>query len=274
MRRKRPLKEFGLGGEMVRHLRRLLLFCGGGVACHEAAHFRHSCTARLPPSTKLRHERGVIYRSPPKAAFTEMMRSAERLDVGYEVVHRDHMRRTYPSRQGQCDGYIRKLNDEASAWDIAPMSGNNFDLERIKRVLAAATASDGEFTQRSLDKAAVVGRGTVNEILSGKNANPTVSILTKLAQGMGKDLSVFGLHPIPPSAGIRLPSEARLTVMMSALLKSVGISADLADEHADALAQRLPAALEQAGAVLARTRADRSSSSGERPRPPGTHNRD
>jgi transcriptional regulator with XRE-family HTH domain len=241
---------------------------------HELADPLDRGSTRLPAGANLRNERGVVDCCSAEAALAEMMRSAERLDVSYEVVHSVYMRRICPSRQAGCDGYIRKLNDEASAWDNALMSGTDFDLDRIKRVLAAATAAEGDFTQRSLDKAAEVGRGTVNEILSGKNANPTVSILTKLARGMGKDLSVFGLQPIAPSASIRLPSEDRLTVMMSGLLKSVGLPEDLADEHADALAQRLPAALEQAGAVLAKTRAGRSSKSGELPRPPATPDRD
>lgn len=240
---------------------------------HELANPLDGGATRLPAGADLRNERGVVDCCSSKAALTEMMRSAERLDVSYEVVHSVYMRRICPSRQGSYDGYIRKLNDDTFAWDTVSMSGTDFDLDRIKRVLAAATAADGDFTQRSLDKAAVVGRGTVNEILSGKNSNPTVSILTKLARGMGKDLSVFGLQSIAPTASLRLPSEDRLTVMMSGLLKSVGLPADLVDEHADALAQRLPAALEQAGAVLAKTRGDRSSKSGELPRPPATPDR-
>lgn len=70
-----------------------------------------------------------------------------------------------------------------------------FDLERIKAVLAEATAPEGPFTQRSLASRADLQRDTVGDIIRGRNKNPTINVLTSLAEAMGRDLSVFGIAP-------------------------------------------------------------------------------
>lgn len=70
-----------------------------------------------------------------------------------------------------------------------------FDLERIKAVLAEATAPDGPFSQRSLSARAELQRDAVGDIIRGRNKNPTINVLTSLAEAMGRDLSVFGIAP-------------------------------------------------------------------------------
>lgn len=69
----------------------------------------------------------------------------------------------------------------------------NFNIEMIQEVLRAATSPQGPFTQRSLSKKAHEGRDCVSDILKGRNANPTVKVLTNLAAALGSDLSIFGV---------------------------------------------------------------------------------
>ncbi|WP_370309262.1 hypothetical protein [Sphingobium abikonense] len=71
--------------------------------------------------------------------------------------------------------------------------GAQFDLEAIQRVLRDATSSNGRFSQRGLSKAAGEGRDCVGDILNGRNKNPTIKVLSNLAEAMGSDISVFGI---------------------------------------------------------------------------------
>jgi transcriptional regulator with XRE-family HTH domain len=157
------------------------------------ANLTDSRTSRLSSGAQLRHKRGIVYRGPPEAALAEMMRSAERLDVAYEVVHEHHMRRIYPSGQVSGDGFVRKLCRIGPSWDKAAMADPDFDIERIKDVLRKATGPGAEFSQRSLAKEAEEGRDTVGDILNGRNKNPTSKVLSNLARALGGDLSMFGL---------------------------------------------------------------------------------
>lgn len=121
------------------------------------------------------------------------MRSAERFDVAYEIVHGHDMRRIYPSSQESGDGFVRKLCRIGPSWDKADMADPDFDIERIKDVLRKATGPGAEFSQRSLAKEAEEGRDTVGDILNGRNKNPTSKVLSNLARALGGDLSMFGL---------------------------------------------------------------------------------
>jgi transcriptional regulator with XRE-family HTH domain len=70
-----------------------------------------------------------------------------------------------------------------------------YDL--IKRVLQEATGPGSGVSQRSLGRAAGLGVTVISDIISGKNTNPTIGTLAKIADAMGTDLSVFGLSPRP-----------------------------------------------------------------------------
>lgn len=84
-----------------------------------------------------------------------------------------------------------------------------FDLERIKAVLAEATAPEGRFSQRSLAARADLQRDAVGDIIRGRNKNPTINVLTSLAEALGRDLSVFGIAPgEQPSADAGLTRQA------------------------------------------------------------------
>jgi len=163
------------------------------MARHKIADFSDSCSTRLSPCAKLRYERRIVYRGTAKAAFAEMMRSAERLDVSYKVVHGVDMRRICPSGQEGSDGFIRKLCRIGPSWDTEGMADPEFDIERIKNVLRNATGPGAGFSQRSLAKEAEEGRDTVGDILNGRNKNPTTKVLSNLARALGGDLSMFGL---------------------------------------------------------------------------------
>lgn len=71
-----------------------------------------------------------------------------------------------------------------------------FDIEKIRDVLRRATTGPGaKWSRRSLSSAADEGRDCVSDIINGRNKNPTVKVLTNLAQAMNKDVSIFGLMP-------------------------------------------------------------------------------
>ena len=75
------------------------------------------------------------------------------------------------------------------------MSGFELDLERVKAVLVEATADQRAMSQRKLSRlvAGERGRDTVGDIIHGRNKNPTASLLARIAQQLGGDLSMFGL---------------------------------------------------------------------------------
>jgi transcriptional regulator with XRE-family HTH domain len=73
------------------------------------------------------------------------------------------------------------------------MPSETMDLERIRAVLAQATAPGAEFSQRSLSKAAGESRDCVGDIINGRNKNPTIKVLSNLATALQDDLSIFGL---------------------------------------------------------------------------------
>lgn len=120
------------------------------------------------------------------------MRAAKRFDVVEQVIHAATMRRTYPSGQANNDGYVRKLCRMPPSWDMLDMS-EQFDIEHIRKVLVDATGPNGAFSQRGLSKAAGEGRDCVGDIINGRNKNPTVKVLSSLADALGGDLSMFGV---------------------------------------------------------------------------------
>jgi transcriptional regulator with XRE-family HTH domain len=71
------------------------------------------------------------------------------------------------------------------------------NYELIRKVLADATGPNGAFSGRSLAREAGLGVTRISDILTGKNKNPTIGTLDKIARAMGTDLSVFGLSPRP-----------------------------------------------------------------------------
>lgn len=217
----------------------------GRISCHVHAHAFDGASPWLSAIAQLGHEGGVVHSVSAKPAFTQLVRSAERLNVSDQVVHNHDMRRIYPSRQGQTDGFIRKLSAHNGLCDMHSVTEQKIDIELIRRVLRDATSGkSAEYSQRSLDTAAGVGRGTVNDILSGKNSNPTVSVLAPLATALGGDVSMFGIAVRP----IVLPSGQKLVETMEVLLDSVGLD-NLSGEYAEKLAQQLPGILEDSSVV-------------------------
>ncbi|WP_419827682.1 helix-turn-helix domain-containing protein [Sphingomonas sp.] len=82
-----------------------------------------------------------------------------------------------------------------------------FDLSTVVAVLRERTGQDGPFSMRGLSKAACQHRDTVSDIIAGRNRNPTIRVLSALAEAMGEDLSVFGIEL---SRRADVPTEAEL----------------------------------------------------------------
>jgi transcriptional regulator with XRE-family HTH domain len=80
---------------------------------------------------------------------------------------------------------------------IFQLRRDEMDYEPIRKVLADAVGPGGPFSQRGLAKAAGLGQTSIADIINGRNANPTIGVLDKIARAMGTDLSVFGLSPRP-----------------------------------------------------------------------------
>lgn len=133
------------------------------------------------------------------------MRAAERLDIAEKIVHTavcdGHIRRV---KRG--DGYVRKLWRIGPSWDTGAMAGVRIDLERVVEVLRAATTTGG-YSQRGLSGKAHEGRDCVGDIINGRNKNPTLKVLSNLAEAMGSDLSIFGIED---AFRIDLPTEDEL----------------------------------------------------------------
>lgn len=70
----------------------------------------------------------------------------------------------------------------------------SFDLSKVVAVLREQTGSGGPFSMRGLSKAANQHRDTVSDIVAGRNKNPTIRVLSSLAEAMGGDLSAFGIE--------------------------------------------------------------------------------
>lgn len=100
------------------------------------------------------------------------------------------------------------------------MGADTFDIEHIKRVLVDATTGEGrKFSQRSLSAAAHEGRDCVGDIINGRNKNPTIKVLSNLAEALGGDLSIFGLSEFRTDPPTEAELEAALRDMLPGMPK-------------------------------------------------------
>jgi transcriptional regulator with XRE-family HTH domain len=173
------------------------------------------------------------------------------------------MRRIYPSRQDVGDGYIRKLSQPISVWDMLGVANQGFDLDLIVSVLANATAPGASFSQRSLDATAKVTRGTVGEIIRGKIRNPSTQVLSALAGALGGDLSMFGLA----EERVDPPTEGELEAALLDLLPDMPRGGP--DKRARFLAEGVARVLRLPPARTAIALASQRTSSEEAAPPPG-----
>lgn len=100
------------------------------------------------------------------------------------------------------------------------MGAQGFDIDRIKQVLVEATTGDGrKFSQRSLSAAAHESRDCVGDIINGRNKNPTIKVLSNLAEALGGDLSIFGLSEFRTDPPTEDELEAALRDMLPGMPK-------------------------------------------------------
>ncbi|WP_447724580.1 helix-turn-helix domain-containing protein [Sphingomonas koreensis] len=118
------------------------------------------------------------------------------------------------------------------------MGAQGFDIERIKQVLVEATTGDDrKFSQRSLSAAAHESRDCVGDIINGRNKNPTIKVLSNLADALGGDLSIFGLSEFRTDP----PTEDELEVVLRDMLP--GMPKGALDKRARYLAEAVGRAL-------------------------------
>lgn len=79
------------------------------------------------------------------------------------------------------------------AWNTLGMGSEAFDIGHVTSVLRKATETGGAFSMRGLSKEAGLHRDTVSDIIAGRNRNPTLRVLSSLAEAMGVDLTAFGI---------------------------------------------------------------------------------
>ena len=141
--------------------------------------------------------------------------------------------------------------------DVPP--GISARLDRLLEQVRPAELSERQFCLQSK-----VSTSFFTDLRNG--TEPGIDRVERLANRAGLRLSqlVEGADHLASgrlAVPMVLPSEERLTAMMSALLKSVGLDRE-ADARAGELAQLLPTALEQAGAALAKPASDRATKRG------------
>lgn len=170
-------------------------------------------------------------------------------------------------------GEISQIALLAGVCDIAPMAKGDIEpgisaqlntlLERVK---------PDDLTPRQWCLQSNVSTSFFTDLRKG--TEPGIDKVERLANRAGITLTQLIEGRAELSAGrlavpIALPSVERLRTMMAALLKTTGIE-DPTGELADALAQLLPNALEQAGAVLAPPESARVRRRGAPPQRPAT----
>ncbi len=122
---------------------------------------------------------------------------------------------------------------------------------KIDNLLEQARPAD--LSERQFCLQSKVSTSFFTDLRNGRE--PGIDKIERLANRAGLTLAQLVDGIVPPlqdrvSVAVALPSADQLVPMMRGLLRGVGLD-DAADKHAETLAQRLPDALEQAGATLA-----------------------